>query len=262
MIDAQPVVPRERFQPLPQQGCGALADVEARAQRALIERHDADVQVPHAPWRAGDGEEAEAAAGCPIDRGLGFVGVLVRFAEMGGQSADFGRELREHPVCDAVAQPSHVVLDVFGRDALFRQRYVPGCVSEYRTTCSFQINCSWAPHPCQQTAILSWRARMPRRDYRPQTSLRTRIQFAPRTLRMRGSDQLRLSMAAVRFGISPMVRIPSGFTTSPKSVSLRAYPLSCVIQSKNAAPYPWVWSVPMPTWSSPAMSMQYSIAST
>ena len=34
------------------------------------------------------------------------------------------------------------------------------------------------------------------------------------------------SMAAVRLGNSPMVRIPSGFCTRPKSVNLRAVPLS------------------------------------
>src|SRR5678815_432693 len=52
------------------------------------------------------------------------------------------------------------------------------------------------------------------------TSPSSRTQFSPITFLMRGSDQPRFAIAAVRLGNSPMVRMPRGLTTSPNSVSL------------------------------------------
>ena len=58
--------------------------------------------------------------------------------------------------------------------------------------------------------------------YLPQTSFSNVTQLPPITRSMRSVGQLRRSIAAVRFGHSPIVRNPSGLITSPKSVSRRA----------------------------------------
>ena len=54
-----------------------------------------------------------------------------------------------------------------------------------------------------------------------QTSPNTRTQFSPMIFLMRVSLQPARSIAAVRFGNSPIVRMPSGFTTLPKFVNWR-----------------------------------------
>ena len=50
-------------------------------------------------------------------------------------------------------------------------------------------------------------------------------QFPPITLAVRASGQPRRSIAAVRLGKSPIVRMPSGLMIGPKSTSLRPVPL-------------------------------------
>ena len=67
----------------------------------------------------------------------------------------------------------------------------------------------------------------------PQASARTRSQFSPIIFRIFGSSQPARSIAAVMFGKSPMVRMPSGFTISP---SLRPWALTRLIQSRKSWP--------------------------
>ena len=63
--------------------------------------------------------------------------------------------------------------------------------------------------------------------YSPQTSARRPSQFSPITLRIFASGQPACSIAAVKLGKSPMVRIPAGFNTSPSGpVTRHPYPLS------------------------------------
>ena len=63
-------------------------------------------------------------------------------------------------------------------------------------------------------------------------------------LRILGSDQPARTIAAVMFGNSPIVRMPSGLMISPNLVSSHALPLSWVIYSKNAGDWPCVKSMP------------------
>ena len=70
----------------------------------------------------------------------------------------------------------------------------------------------------------------------PHTRDSSPSQFSPMTLWILVSGQPARAIAAVRLGSSPMVRTPSGLTTSPNSASCRAYPLSWVIHSKNSGP--------------------------
>ena len=57
--------------------------------------------------------------------------------------------------------------------------------------------------------------------YSPQTPASRRNQFTPITLRIFASVQPARSIAAVRLGKSPIVRIPAGFTTSPSGPVIR-----------------------------------------
>ncbi len=59
------------------------------------------------------------------------------------------------------------------------------------------------------------------RGQAPHTARSRLNQFLPITASTRAAFQPRFSIAAVRFGHSPMVRRPSGLMTSPKSVSRR-----------------------------------------
>ena len=58
--------------------------------------------------------------------------------------------------------------------------------------------------------------------YSPQIRASSASQLSPIIFRIRSSGQPSRTIAAVRFGNSPMVRMPSGFTISPNSVSRRA----------------------------------------
>src|SRR5262249_6907189 len=68
----------------------------------------------------------------------------------------------------------------------------------------------------------------------PHTALSVMSQFCPISPSIRDAFQPLRSIAAVMFGHSPIVLMPSGLTMSPKFVRRRAYPLSRVIQSKNS----------------------------